>query len=210
MSLILGENPTRKKIIMLLKKSEHLTVAEMSKEMGITTMAVRQHLMSLEKRGFISYISQKAGIGRPVFLYSLTEKAIDHFPKGYGDLARDLLETIARLDGSDKIARLFGERNNKLLKSMQPSIDMSAPLEGRVRSLADLLNDRGCMADVSVQGDSIEIRLYNCLLRSVVSQYKEPCEHEQALFSQLLDAEVSCTQCQRDGGPSCRYIINTK
>ena len=210
MPIMIEDNPSRKKIIMLLKKSEHITVTEMSKEMGITTMAVRQHLMSLEKRGLISYTSKKAGNGRPVFLYSLTEKAIDHFPKGYGDLARDLLDTIGRLDGSAKIDRLFSERNNMLYKSMQAHIDKSAPLETRVRSLADMLNDRGCLADVSVEGDAIEMKVYNCLLRSVVSQYTEPCEHEQVLFTKLLDADVSRTQCQREGNSSCRYLITSK
>ncbi|HEB01872.1 MAG TPA: ArsR family transcriptional regulator, partial [Nitrospirae bacterium] len=92
-------NPTRKQIIMLLKKNILQSVAQLSEHMSITPMAVRQHLMGLEKQGIITYKPKKSGIGRPVFLYSLTKKASDIFPKSYSDFVREMLSILEDEDG---------------------------------------------------------------------------------------------------------------
>ncbi|NIR25428.1 MAG: ArsR family transcriptional regulator, partial [Gammaproteobacteria bacterium] len=109
----MDENPTRQKIIMLLNRAEHRTVAELSNEMDITPMAVRQHLMALERKGVIQYVSKKYGIGRPVFLYSLTEQAKSDFPKAYSTFLRDVLESISEMEGPEKVDDIFRLRMNR-------------------------------------------------------------------------------------------------
>ena len=207
MSLILGENPTRKKIVMLLKKSEHLTVAEMSKEMGITSMAVRQHLMSLEKRGLINYTTRKYGIGRPVFLYRLTEKANDFFPKAYSSFIKEVLDTIERLDGREKVKRIFQERKDRMLRERLAALGSNGPVEKRVRTLADLLDRDGYMVELDAGSDHFVLRQYNCLVYSLVADYPEACAFELDLYRELLGPAVNRTECQRDGFPSCTYSI---
>ena len=80
---LLNENPTREKIILLLKKRGAMAIDELSRELSITSMGIRQHLLSLERRGLIEYMTKRQGIGRPAFLYKLTAKADDLFPKEY-------------------------------------------------------------------------------------------------------------------------------
>ena len=88
---ILNENPTREKIILLLKKRGPLTIDDLSSELSITSMGIRQHLLSLERRGLIEYLTKRKGIGRPAFLYKLTEKADDLFPKEYDKFILNLI-----------------------------------------------------------------------------------------------------------------------
>jgi len=207
MSLILDENPTRKKIIMLLKKSEHLTVAEMSKEMGITSMAVRQHLMSLEKRGIIYYTTRKYGIGRPVFLYKLTDKARDFFPKSYGPFVKEVLGIVERMDGRKKVRRIFEERMERILRERLSVLGNNGHAEERVSALAGMLESDGYMVEYDVNNDHIELREYNCPIYSLVSDYPEACSFELEMYRQLLGDKVERIECQRDGAPSCIYMI---
>jgi len=207
MSLIIDENPTRKKIIMMLKKSEHLTVKEMSREMGITSMAVRQHLMSLEKRGIIYYITRKYGIGRPVFLYKLTDKAQDFFPKSYGPFVSDVLGIIERLDGRKKVRRIFEERKDRILRERQAAIGTHGTIEDKVRSLVDILDKDGYMVEMDVKKDHLELREYNCPIFNLVGDYHEACSTELDMYRQLFGDKVERIECQRDGAPSCSYLI---
>ncbi|MDA8085331.1 MAG: winged helix-turn-helix transcriptional regulator [Nitrospiraceae bacterium] len=73
---------TKDKIIILLKKNDGLTTGELSRHVGITPMGIRQHLLALERKNLIRYEMKKNGIGRPAFVYRLTELADDVFPKG--------------------------------------------------------------------------------------------------------------------------------
>lgn len=207
MSLISDENPTRKKIIMLLKKAEHLTVAELSKEMSITSMAVRQHLMSLEKRGIINYTTRKYGIGRPVFLYRLTERALDFFPKAYSSFAKEVLRSVETMDGREKVVRIFDQRKNRLFGEYKSLLDSYPDVGQRANAFAEMLDKAGYMVDVDNATDTIEFKQFNCLLHDVVGDYPEACEFELALYRDILGDKVERIECQRDGFPACTYSI---
>lgn len=103
METALADNPTRKKILLALKKNGSMSVEDLSGEVNITPMGVRQHLLLLEKSGAVEYITKKHGVGRPGFLYRLTETADDLFPKSYQSFAMDILTDIEHLDGKGKI-----------------------------------------------------------------------------------------------------------
>ncbi|TAN40628.1 MAG: winged helix-turn-helix transcriptional regulator, partial [Nitrospirae bacterium] len=69
MEFFLDRNPTRESIVHLLKKHGGMSIDDMSKQIQITPMGVRQHLLALEKKGIVTYISKRKGIGRPGFIY---------------------------------------------------------------------------------------------------------------------------------------------
>ena len=64
---------TRHRILRLLKLKGPLSADEMSQELKITYMGVRQHLTPLEHDGLIRHHREQRGIGRPTYVYSLTE-----------------------------------------------------------------------------------------------------------------------------------------
>jgi predicted ArsR family transcriptional regulator len=84
MSLFFDDNPSRKGIILLLKKNGGMSIDELSRDIKITPMGIRQHLNALEKKGIVTYVANRHGIGRPGFIYKLTELAEELFPKSLG------------------------------------------------------------------------------------------------------------------------------
>ena len=92
---------TKDEIVQLLKvKGEH-TVAELADVLEITEMAIRRHLSNLEKDGLIYSKMVRQHVGRPTYLYGLSEKGEDTFPKEYKQFAIDMLEDLARM-GDEK------------------------------------------------------------------------------------------------------------
>jgi predicted ArsR family transcriptional regulator len=209
MPMILDENSTRKKIIMLLKKTKHLTVAELSIATEITPMAVRQHLLSLEKRGIIKYEPKKMGIGRPVFLYQLTEKAKEIFPKSYGSFVGDILDLIVSIDGREKIDELFGARKAIMKQEYLKELQGSETLDEKVKALSAKLDKDGFMVELVNENDTYELKQFNCLLASVSEKYPESCQFELELYQDLLGADLERTTCQSKGDICCTYKIKS-
>jgi predicted ArsR family transcriptional regulator len=203
----IDENPTRQKIIMLLNKAEHLTVAELSKDMEITPMAVRQHLMALERKGIISYVSRKYGIGRPVFLYSLTEKAKAAFPKAYSSFLRDMLRVLADIDGPGKIEIIFERRRDRMVKQYGTILSKARTVSEKVQTLARQLDSEGYMIETEEKGGKIVIKQFNCMLTDVAVDYPQSCTYELKMYQELFGKDVQRIECQRDGAPSCTYVI---
>jgi predicted ArsR family transcriptional regulator len=204
---VMEENPTRQRILALLNRTDHLTVTDLSREMGITPMAVRQHLLSLEKKGVVRYSPMKAGIGRPVFQYSLTDKAQDLFPKGYKRFVNDMLDIIEEVDGRKKLGRLFDARKEKLLAERRAALRTLRSRKQQVAALADHLSREGYMAEWSEGPEGFTLRVFNCLIHDLIRAYPEACRSDLQLFRDLFGKGVERIQCQRDGAPSCLYTI---
>src|SRR5690242_1364902 len=108
------EGTTRQTILTLLKTKGHMNANELAKELQITEMAVRRHLNTLERDGFIHLTLVRQAMGRPTHMFGLTELAEQHFPKRYSVLALDLLD---ELNDDELVDQLFERRKAKLLRS---------------------------------------------------------------------------------------------
>lgn len=65
----------RRQILTALKKQGSLSVDDLSRCLGITPMGIRQHLAVLERDNLVMISSVRRGMGRPSYLYRLTELA---------------------------------------------------------------------------------------------------------------------------------------
>lgn len=200
------DSSTRKTIVKMLKTDGPLGVGEMAKRLGITEMAVRRHLNTLERDGFIESSIVRQSMGRPMHVYSLTEAAEDLFPKNYHTLTLDLLGELEDSSDHTKIGKLFGKRKEKLLKKYMQSMD-GKPLEHKVAVLADIQNANGYMAEWEQTKDGFVLKEFNCPISQVANRYNEACECEQQLFEDLLGTEIERTECLAKGGGKCVYHI---
>jgi predicted ArsR family transcriptional regulator len=205
------EVSTRHQLLHLLKTEGNCCISELSKALGITEMAVRRHIQSLERDNLIrSYIVRQA-MGRPLYRYSLTEQADDLFPKNYPQLTLDLLtELEEQTGGSEIIDRMFQGRRDKLETRYLEQMT-GRPLADRVAELSSIQNSAGYMTEWEPGEEVGAYRLYeyNCPIAQVAKRYRQACHCEKQLFEQLLDAKVERTECLADGGARCTYVIQT-
>lgn len=204
------ETSTRKVILSMLKTSGPLSVQEISKQLGITEMAVRRHIHSMEKDDLLETKLVRQAMGRPTNVYTLAPKADELFPKKYMQLTLDLLDELLEDQGHEKIERLFEGRQDKLESRYQPRM-LDKSLEERVAELAQIQNENGYMVDWSqTQDDTYTFSEHNCPISQVANTFGQACQCELALFRNLLDANVERTECLAKGANKCVYIISKK
>lgn len=198
---------TRRMIMTLLKMKGPLTISALAEELGITEMGVRRHVLQLEQESLVRTKVVRQAMGRPMHVYSLTERAEDHFPKSYHNLALELLRELDHGSGVDAVNMLFEGRKRRMLAQYSKVME-SRELEERVAELSTIQNAGGYMAEWSKEEDgSYTLREYNCPIRQVATQYRKACQCEQHLFEELLEAKVTRSECMAEGGQCCRYAI---
>src|SRR5215213_962719 len=76
-----GERKTRRAITKLLKTEGPIDSAQLAQWLGLTAMAVRQHLYALQREGLVASEERPVPIGRPAKFWRLTRGA-DHLVRG--------------------------------------------------------------------------------------------------------------------------------
>lgn len=207
----LEERTTRSQLLHLLRTNGDSSILELSKALGITEMGVRRHIHSLEREGLVRSSVFRQAMGRPSYRYSLTEQADDLFPKNYPHLTLELLSELEEWPGGEElVGKLFSGRRGKLeARYRHRMADKS--LEERVAELASIQNAGGYMADWERAEDGgYRLHERNCPIAQVANRYRQACHCEQALFAELLDADVVRTECLADNGMRCTYAIRSK
>jgi predicted ArsR family transcriptional regulator len=203
----IDENPTRQNIITLLKKNKGMTIEELSKKVSITPMGIRQHLLSLEKKGLVSYTAKKRGVGRPGFVYALTETADNMFPKAYDRFSLDVLKEIRKYEGPSKISQIFNWRGEKLLQQRKDALSEFSGIDGTLHGLKNLLDKEGFLAELGKEGDRYILKTFNCPISKVATEFSDACVQEVRLYSDLLRRNVTLEQCMAQGNPVCVFSI---
>src|SRR5215468_8503555 len=130
-------------LTLLLQNKEGLTVEDLSKGLGITDNAVRQHLTALERDGIVARGETQFTGGRPEHLYGLTTAGEELFPRHYSWFAELLIESLREEQGTDALR----ERLERMGKAVGRQV--AARLAGiedkgeRIRALADIMRELG-------------------------------------------------------------------
>jgi predicted ArsR family transcriptional regulator len=205
-----SENATRWKILLTLKKKGSMSADCLSKEVSITPMGVRQHLLVLERNGIVEYAVHKHGVGRPGFLYRLTDIGDNLFPKSYQEFAVGLLSDIESTDGRGKIDSLFKRRRERIAAGLDSQLLSANNLAGRLRVIADLLQEEGGIIELEEDADSFILKQFNCPISKIAVLFKEACDHDLQLLREITGRNVIRQQCLSSGGQACVYIVEKR
>ncbi|HRX01404.1 MAG TPA: helix-turn-helix transcriptional regulator, partial [Cyclobacteriaceae bacterium] len=105
--------------VLLLQKA---SIAQLSEKLAISEISVRHHLMNLEAEGFLVSEEERHGVGRPRFIYRLTEKGYQDAPNDYLRLSDQVLTTMKRVLGTDTILELFKQIGRDLAENYTSSL----------------------------------------------------------------------------------------
>jgi predicted ArsR family transcriptional regulator len=207
MNILVEDNSTKKNIILQLKKEGGMSIEDLSKVIDITPMGIRQHLIALEKRGIVHYITRKRGIGRPGFIYMLTEEADDLFPKAYDRFSLGLLRDIRAREGADKIATIFGWRRDRLYRAKKSHLAGKEHLEDVLAALRQVLEDEGHFIDIARNNGHYQLKQYHCPIHKIAVEFPEACAHELMLYRELISQDIVRERSVSEGAPFCLYLI---
>ena len=78
---------TKQQILALLKRTGSATVDEAAGALTVASMTARQHLVGLERDGLVQSEKVRRSNGRPHYLFYLTPKGDEMFPRRFDLLA---------------------------------------------------------------------------------------------------------------------------
>ena len=205
---------TKNLILALLKRTGGNTVSELTQALGLASMTVRQHLIALERDALIQAREVRNGNGRPHYLYSLTAKADETFPKRYDWLATSLLEEVAFLQ-PEEIAGLPPDARQQLLlrklgaRMANQYADQvnGRPLEELVVFVTEVLQEESGFAEWKKNDRGYEIRACNCPYSKVSEINHHLCEWHMQFLSELLDRPVKSDHRLSNGGNCCQFLV---
>src|SRR5690349_12623551 len=114
---------TRQEILTCLKIHGSMTAEELAQELGISQVAVRQHLTSLEAEDPIDIQIERKGLGRPAHRYFLTARGDETFPRHYDSLANGLLDELRAWQGETAVTELVQRKRARLIKDWLPRLE---------------------------------------------------------------------------------------
>ncbi|KHD86259.1 DeoR family transcriptional regulator [Bacillus ginsengihumi] len=200
---------TKDKILDLLKREVALTVSDLTQCLNITDMAVRKHLTTMEQDGIIKSKEVKQPVGRPLQIYSLSEKGEMLFPKNYEGLSIEFLRDIQEMYGEQTIVQLFKKREQRMTKEYIRRFQNKTPFEKMIE-LHNIQNEKGYMAAVSqIDEKTFELTEYNCPILKIAHEYKAACSCETSMFKHVLDTDnITRTSCKSEGNDHCKFLIS--
>ncbi len=201
---------TKQRVLSLLKMNGGLTTSDLSDMLGISATAVRRHLNTLEAQALVSHRTEQRGMGRPSFIYELTDRASDVFPQSYADFATNILRELMELDGPEKLGELF-QRQQERRREQYVSRASGKTLSDRVASVARLLESEGRMTTWERLSDGrFILREHNCPILKVAQEFDHPCRCEIDLLQDTLQAKVKRVGHIPDGDIACVYEIEAQ
>lgn len=201
------QGSTRQSILQLLRRNGEMTALELSDQLQIGAVGVRQHLALLERDGMVRIAGLRRNVGRPSHLYVLTPEAEARFPKGYDRLALEVLDYVGVVGGGDAVEQVLARRRAGLLDELTPALAGKSRGE-QVAALATLLGDQGYMCEWEQESDgSFVLTEYNCPIDCVARRHPQLCSQEQLLYEELLGVPVIQESTIARGSHCCRYRI---
>lgn len=190
-------------ILTYLQRHGEATIRDLEQELGISTTAVREHLINLDARGYIATRLVRSGRGRPHIVYSLTEQARDLFPRSYDTMMTVLLDEIAREQGTDVLTKLL-DRVSERLAADYPKLTRD-DIEGRLAQVQQMMQGRGI--PVEVQPDNKSFTFYACPYHEVAQDHAGICAMEQRMLEQVIGSTVRTDSAIREGGRCCSFSV---
>jgi len=201
---------TRETIINALKLRGDSRADELAEPLGLTAMAVRQHLYQLQEEGAVTCVSKAEGRGRPAKFWKLTPKADVYFMDTHRDLSLDLIESIKTSLGEAALDKVVSHRSHKQLQHYRKSTQKATTLAEQLSLLAKARSNEGYMADAVENPDGSFLFFENhCPICEAAKACSGLCKKELEVFKETLGEKVSIEREEHllKGARRCSYKV---
>jgi DeoR family transcriptional regulator, suf operon transcriptional repressor len=207
MKMVLEGDSRRQVLTQLIERKSGVTVDEVIASVGLSRTAVNQHLMVLEREGYVRKAASRKTGGRPGHVYVLTEEGTNLFPKKYSWFSRLLIQTLREQLGEERLARYMYDLGVKMSAELIPRLIGKNRVE-RVNEIVKIMNETGFRAKTvsSEKTDRIpRVQCINCVYHDLSKDYPEVCRFDIGFLSGLMGADVEHQACMQRGNNVCRF-----
>ena len=199
---------TRDTILHTIKTSQQANVESLAEVAKVSPVTVRHHLNSLQAKGLIESASIRRKVGRPYYVYSLSEKGHELFPKRYVRLASRLLDEMKARLPEEVVNEVFENVVLGVVDEHRGEYEHLA-FEEKLDYLVDLLADEGFLASWENSDDGYTVTEYSCPYISVGRSHSEICTIDKDLIVNVLQTPVEQISCMLQGDECCQFSVKS-
>lgn len=203
----------RAAVLDLVKREGPVSAEAIAARLGITAMAVRQHLYGLANSGLVANETRASARGRPAKLWRVTAGADVHFADSHALLAGDLIVQMKKAFGDEGLDRLLKLRTAEQAKAYRAAAGAKTTLKARLDVLAAIRNREGYMAEVRRDANTggwlfVE---NHCPICAAATLCTGLCREELVLFGKVLGRDVRVERLLHilEGAGRCAYRITS-
>lgn len=201
-----GKQSTRDQILTAIRTIPEATVDALAEAAGISPVTARHHLNGLQADGLIESQSVRRKVGRPYYVYSLSQKGQEQFPTRYVQLTSRLLEELKAHLPTDVVETVFSGVVESIIADHPTELE-TLDFEQRLDYLIDLLKQEGFLAEWETTENGYKITEYSCPYISVGNQHSEVCHVDKQLILTVLQTPIEQHSCMLDGANCCEFTI---
>ncbi len=203
---------TQQILLQRLKTRGPQSVKILSKQLGITTMGVRQHLNELAARGLVTTTAENHQTrGRPAHYWQLTDTGHRQFPDSHAEACVTLITRIRDQFGDEALQEIIRGNQDADLNRYQKALEQTdSYLPSQLSKLAELRSEQGFMAEVRLIPNGWLLIQNHCPIYNAAQSSQHYCRSELRLLKTLLAgrATVERTDYLLDGARRCAYKVS--
>jgi predicted ArsR family transcriptional regulator len=197
----------RRRIVHAIKSNGASSMSELASLLDISGEAVRQHLLNLEKDGWIIRIAEKQnGIGRPHIRYRLTTAGEHLFEKNYDHLTIEVLDTLVKNLGENALKDVLAAMIEERVREWEPKLAGLNTIE-RLNVLKDFYSKDDFYMEVVIKGNKHYLIERNCPFHNVALRRPILCSVTVSVLTKLLGCTVQREQRLQNGDGCCAFLI---
>lgn len=197
---------TRDQMRDLLSSRGEATVGEIAGALGLNQANIRRHLEVMRAAGLVDVGIQRHEVGRPAYVYRLTERAEEqsaHYPR----LVNRIVRQIAALPaGSELLETLFDGVADDIAGAHRPAVS-GATVAERVAQTSEALKDEGIVDHWRRDDDGYHLMNTACPYRKAAEASDAPCHADHKTVQMLVGAPVEQISRMVDGQAMCEYVV---
>ncbi len=192
----------------LLRNKEGLTIDALAAELEVSRNAVRQHLATVERAGWVSRAARQASGGRPKQLYVLSPSGLELFPRQYSWFSELLIESISRA-GDMPLEERLAKMGAEVGASLGGTNDKASTAE-RVNGVAETMIELGYEASANVTPKQAIIEAQNCVFHQLAIKDPRICRFDIAMMEASTGMSVEHRTCMARGAAKCCFAFSPR
>jgi predicted ArsR family transcriptional regulator len=202
---------TRRALLDLLKQEGPSDSSALAARLGVSAMAVRQHLYGLRDERLVTYEEDPRPRGRPAKRWRLTPDADRLFADGHAELTVGLLGAMREAFGEPGLERLLAARTRQQIAAYRQQIPAGASLRRRLLALAAIRTAEGYMAEVRpLEKGAFAFIENHCPICTAAASCTGLCASEKEVFRRVLGEGVTVDRDEHilSGARRCFYRVS--
>lgn len=198
---------SREEIVQQLRVRGGVSADALASSLGVSKQCVRKHLDVLEREGYVQHAPERGERGRPTYIFQLTSKAEELFPKRYDLFAKAVLRQVGAVWGERGLKTVFSGCASETIQHLRPQL-AGLSFDARMLRLTELLGEMGYQAVAEKLSDgSYLLTEWNCPQVELAHDYRQLCDQELIVYRDLLGTEVFRESRIAGGARACAYRV---